>query len=318
VAALGLVGIALQIKYSVVFEGMFFGLWWLWREYRLGAGWLRVIGGGVVLVVVALLPTAIAWLSYRAIGHEADFVYANFSSILARRPDPMTEQLGNLFVIVLLTSPLLSAAILAWTVRSTDEPERSVQHWLFAWSAAAILGLLAFGSWFEHYALPILVPVAACASGFVAAHRSGAKAALPVLLIALVAGQTMLVLKRHNRGTPEQFAQMASAIGKGPGCLYVYSGDSIFYAVSERCRLSRYVFPSHIGRIREDGAIGVDQQAELQRILALRPQVVVFRAPYFGERAELRALAMAEMARHYRLKAHVPYGNNWNEVYVRR
>ncbi len=36
VLALLLVGIALQIKYSVLLEGMFFGLWLLWREWQLG------------------------------------------------------------------------------------------------------------------------------------------------------------------------------------------------------------------------------------------------------------------------------------------
>ena len=33
-AAMLLVGVAMQIKYSVVFEGLFFGLWTLWRHWR--------------------------------------------------------------------------------------------------------------------------------------------------------------------------------------------------------------------------------------------------------------------------------------------
>ncbi|MFT3978478.1 MAG: hypothetical protein QM688_15415 [Sphingomonas bacterium] len=309
-AAMALVGVALQIKYSVVFEGLFFGLWWLWRERIRKRHAVPMLAEGALLALVALVPTALAWGYYQALGQGPAFLYANFTSIAARQPDPMLEQLGNLFKIVLITSPLFAAAILAFL-----RGERNgIRGWLFAWLAAAVLGLV-FGSWFDHYALPVLVPLSICAAGFADDPRRAPKITVIVLLIASLAGEVTVIRKRMGRGGPAQFAQVVDAIGHGPGCLYVYSGDSMLYPMSGRCRLSAYV-SSHLGRKRERGAIGVDQQAEIERVLALKPAVVVLRTPYFGERSELRALVIARMARDYRLKAAVPIGGDTNFVYA--
>ena len=322
-AAMALIGIALQIKYSVIFEGFFFGLWLLWCAWRGGRRW-STLPLGAALVVTALLPTAIAWFAYHWIGADAAWLYANITSIAARRPDPALEQFGNLAQILLITSPLIAASILAWPPRGDAQP---IRYWLFAWLGVAWFGLLVFGSYFEHYALPVLVPLSICAAGFFGDHRNGRRIVLPLLLIGFLGGQTLLVIKRHNRGTAAQFAGVVDAIGqgaigpgaigRGPGCLYVFSGESMLYPASGRCALTRYFFPSHLGRLREEGAIGVDQRAEIERILALKPEIVVFRPPYLGERAELREMAIGEMRRHYRLRAIRPLGAQAIEIYER-
>lgn len=316
-AALALVGIAGQVKYSVVFEGLFFGLWWMWRESKLGSRPLPLLAKAACLAAVAALPTLAAWGYYAAIGHGDDWLFANFLSIAARRPDPLLEQLGNLSQIILITSPLLALAAIAWRLRARS-PERAMQDWLFAWCAAAILGLLAFGSWFDHYALPVIVPLAACAAGFLSEHRHR-RAAIALLLVwGLIGGEATVLAKRRNRGDAAQFATLAHAIGTGPGCLYVYWGTSMAYVASGRCRVTRYLFGSHLVRAREQGAIGVDQAAEIERILAERPEVVMMRAPGRGERKEIRALVIARMARDYRLAAALPMGSDTISLYRRR
>jgi hypothetical protein len=320
-AAMALMGLALQIKYSVVFEGLFFGLWLLWREWHAGRRW-SIVPLGAGLVVTAVLPTAIAWFAYHWIGADQAWIYANLTSIIARRPDPALEQFANLMKIVLIASPLIAPSILAWLSRNTAEPvARPTRIWLFAWLGAAALGLLLFGSYFEHYALPVLVPASICASDFFGDHRAGRRIVLPLLLIGFLGGQTLLVIKRHNRGTAAQFAGVVDAIGHGSGqnrgCLFVFSGESLLYPASGRCALTRYHFSSHLGREREQGAVGVDQRAEITRILALKPAIVVFRPPYRGERAELRDVAMGEMRRHYHLRATRQLGTKAIEIYER-
>jgi hypothetical protein len=313
-AAMALVGLALQIKYSVVFEGVFFGLWWMGREWRSSRSVPRVIVGGALLAITSLLPTVAAWGYFAAIGQSETFLYANFRSIAARQPDPMREQLFNLAQIVLITSPLYAAAILAWR----REKLGGTRGWLFTWLIAATLGLLAFGSWFDHYALPVLVPLTIAAAGFVDDPRRSPKIAFWVLLLAFIGAQAVTAINRHNRGTSAQFAAVTATIGTGPGCLYVFSGDSMMYSYANRCRLSRYVFPSHLGRVRERGAIGVDQQAEIERILAQRPEIVVVRGKYPGERAELREMVLHRMARDYRLRGSPPLGSGKILVFERR
>lgn len=319
--AMALVGLALQIKYSVVFEGMFFGLWLLWREWDAGRRW-SIVPLGAGLAATALLPTAMAWFAWHRIGAGEAWAYANLTSILARQPDPLLEQFANLMKIALIVSPLIAASVLASRSRNAPEPaERALRIWLFAWLGAAMFGLLIFGSYFEHYALPLLVPASICASGFFGDHHAGRRIVLPLLMIGFVGGQTLLVIKRHDRGTAAQFARVVDAIGYGSaqnrGCLFLFSGESLLYPASGRCALTRYHFPSHLGRVREQGAIGVDQQAEITRILALKPAIVVFRPAYPGERAELREMAMGEMKRHYRLRATPQLGAQTIEIYER-
>ncbi|MEO7690976.1 MAG: hypothetical protein ABIS51_16970 [Sphingomonas sp.] len=320
-AAMALIGLALQIKYSAVFEGMFFGLWLLWREWHAGRRW-SIVPLGAGLAATALLPTAIAWFAWHRMGADEAWIFANLTSIVARQPDPLLEQFANLMKIALIVSPLIAASILTWRSRNAVEPvERAIRIWLFAWLGAAMFGLLIFGSYFEHYALPLLVPASICASGFFGDHHTGRRVVLPLLLIGFLGGQTLLVVKRHNRGTAAQFAGVVDAIGVGAGqkrgCLFVFSGESLLYPASGRCALTRYHFPSHLGRVRERGAIGVDQRAEITRILALKPAIVVFRPSYPGERAELRDMAMGEMKRHYRLRATRQLGAQAIEIYER-
>lgn len=281
-AAMALVGLALQIKYAAVFEGLFFGLWLLWREWRAGRGLVRIALTAVPLAGAALLPTLAAWAAYASIGRSEAWLYANFLSILDRNPDPALAQLANLAAITLILSPLLAAAALGWRQRGESE----IVPFLFAWALAAIGGLLAFGSYFEHYALPLIPPLAICAAAFLGLHR---RFALWMLLLAFAGGQVLLIAKRSTRGTPGEIAAIARTIGTGPGCLHVYSGSAMLYPMTRRCAVTRWIFPSHLSRTRERGAIGVDQDAEIDRILAARPEWVVMRKPYRGERPEIRA-----------------------------
>lgn len=310
-AAMALAGFALQIKYSAVFEGMFLGLWLLWPHLRSP---LKLFTLAIAFAATAIAPTVFAWAMFTFAGHGPAFLYANLWSILARRHDPLVEQLANLLSLSAILSPLIAMNILSWR---TGLGQRAVRAFLFAWLAASILGVLAFGSWFDHYGLPVLAPAACCSAAFLGYHSGGRKAMPWILLTAFLGGQAMVLAKRAGRGTPAQFGRVVEAIGHGPGCLYVYSGSVMLYPFTGRCALTPYIFPSHLGRDRETGAIGVVQEAEVARIFAERPQVVVMRKPYRGERPEIRALALAELGRGYRLKNRLPLGHETIWVYTR-
>ncbi|WP_447727529.1 ArnT family glycosyltransferase [Sphingomonas koreensis] len=302
-AAMALVGLALQVKYAAVFEGLFFGLWLLWREWRAGRGLAGIALAAVPLAGVALLPTLAAWAVYAVQGQGEAWLYANFLSILDRNPDPALEQIGNLAAITLILSPLLAAAALGWRRRGGSD----AAAFLFAWALAAVGGLLVFGSYFEHYALPLIPPLAICAAAFLGVHR---RFALWVLLLVFIGGQVLLLAKRSTRGTPGEIAAVARTIGTGPGCLHVYSGSTMLYPMTRRCAVTRWLFPSHLSRTRERGAIGVDQATEIDRILAQRPEWVVMRKPYRGERPEIRARMLSGVTKDgYRQIAVMPLGN---------
>ncbi|WP_445190831.1 hypothetical protein ACT009_09375 [Sphingomonas sp. Tas61C01] len=315
VAAMMLVGVALQIKYSVVFEGLYFGLWLLAMDWRLARSTLALVAYGAAMVAVALIPTAAAWAFYASAGQSDAFIFANFTSILARNPDPLTETLGNAATLMLILSPLIAMA--AGSRGRSCGGDRFARLFLGLWLGAALAGLAVFGSYFDHYGLPVLVPGCACAAGFLGTPQLR-RQSLAILTTIAVAGLITTLINRANRGTPRQFAALAGAIGRGSGCLYVYSGSTMLYAATGRCMLSHYVFPSHLGRQRENGAIGVDQAGEVRRILAAGPAIVVMRPPYRGERTDIRALVMSEITQHFRTRARVRLGNETISVYARR
>ncbi|MET3760824.1 hypothetical protein [Sphingomonas sp. UYEF23] len=316
-AALTLVGLALQIKYTVVFEGAFFGLWWMAREWRLGRSWWGVVLLATPLAVLAAVPTLAVWAWFGAHGLGDAFLYANFESIGARGSDPIPRELGNLALMLLIVSPLGAMAILAARLPARDDTQ-ALRRWLVGWAIVAALGVLVFRGYFDHYGLPLLVPFCVCAAGFFAQHHRATRVRVPLLIVVLLASQIVLLAKRHERGTPAELAAITRAIGHGPGCLYVFSGSPMLYPLADRCTVTRYRFPRHIGQAKERGAIGVDQQGELERIMAQRPEIVVLGPVYSGERADLRALFERYVAARYRQRADLPLGRGRIAVYALR
>ena len=314
--AMALIGIALQIKYSVVFEGVALGLWLVAVDWRTSRRPLASLCYGAALIVLALSPTALAAAWYAWIGEWDAFAYANFLSVFHRNPDPLGELAQNLGQMILIASPIVSLAILALR-RARPDAGAAERRFLALWLAVAIGSVLVFRPWFDHYALPILLPACAAAAGMLGSAGWRRRYTPALLLTAALAGQITLLVQRMERGDGAQLAALAAAIGRGPGCLYVYSGNPMLYAATGRCTVSRYLVASHLIRARETGATGVDQDAEIRRILAARPAVVVMRPPYRGERPQAHALANAAMRDGYRLAATLPMGNEALRVYRR-
>jgi hypothetical protein len=318
VAAMALIGVALQVKYSVLFEGMFLGLWLLWREHRLGDPLHRIVRFGAVLVTVALLPTLVAYLVYAAIGHGNDWLYANLGSILHRQSDPKLVLLRAFLKVALILALPLIVSGLSRHVPVEEKSERPIRALLFGWLIASVFGLLVFGSWFNHYALPVMLPASLCCAGFLGWHPIGRKVLTPFMLLASLTGGTYTAWSaKWHRGNAQQLETLAAAIGRGPGCMYVYSGNAILYSYTGRCAVTPWVFPSHLVRERENGAIGVDQLQEIERVFAKRPEIVVVRPELEGERKETRRLALRKLAEGgYVVRGRYPLGDMMISVYA--
>lgn len=316
--AMLLIGIALQIKYSVVFEGLFLGLWLMWREWRLGASLAHVAKRGAGYAGMAMLPTLIAGGAYYAIGHGDAWAYANFGSIFERRSDPPLVLLVAFLKLALMLTPLLIVSALSRRMPVDDAAERPVRALYFGWLIAAVVGLIAFGTWFSHYALPVMLPASLCCAGFLGGHPTGRRIIAPLLLIVAALGGEFTVWSAYrHRGDAEELETLARAIGHGPGCLYMHSGVSIPYSYTDRCALSPWVYPSHLSRERENGAVGVDQLAEVRRIFTRRPAIVAMRPAYSGERLAVRTLVMRLLRLGgYALKGRYPLGDTTIAVYA--
>jgi hypothetical protein len=315
--AMLLVGVSMQIKYSVVFEAMFLGLWLMWREWQFGTSLAHVVRRGCVWASAVWLPTFAAGAVFAWIGHFDPWFYANFGSIIDRQSDPGDVLLRAFAKVALILGLLLVVSGLSRHVPVQERSEHPVRGLYFGWLIAALVGLLVFGSWFNHYALPVLLPASLCCAGYIGSTRFGQRWLGPFMLLAsCLGGEYTAWSAKWHRGNAEQLEALAAGIGRGPGCMYVYSGNSILYSYTGRCTVSPWVFPSHLSRERENGALGVDQLEEIERIFARRPEIVVMRPQYFGERIAAHELAVRKLQENgYRLRGRWPLGDLLIDVY---
>ncbi|NYT42207.1 glycosyltransferase family 39 protein [Sphingomonas sp. R-74633] len=328
-AAMLLVGVAMQVKYTALFEGMFFGLALLWFGWQRGVGRVALAAMAGAWIAAALLPTLAAWGYYAAIGHGDAFVQANFVSILDRTSDGVGITLKRLGWIALCLAPL---GIAAWLGRGLARPVgEDVRRFLQGWAIAAIGGVLIFGTYFDHYALPLIAPLCVLAAAWFGDAEAGVVLAsanvrlrIPagVALMALVTGLSLLLINdnRRDRGWGPQVERMADFIRPQlRDCLYVFDGEPSLYQLTGSCLPTRWPFPSHLSLSRESQAIGTDPVAEIRRIMAAKPEFVVASTrpdPDLNPRALDYMTAL--LARDYVPALEVPVGSRSRIVYRRR
>ena len=307
-AAMLLAGIAIQIKYTAIFEGLFFGTALIWARYR-SAGDLRAtVGPALLWIGCALLPTALAALVYWRIGAFQPFVFANFVSMFGRTPDPSAAEFVGLLKLGALLLPLLLFCGLGVRGPHAKLPG---SRFPLLWLGAAILGVLLFGSFLApQYGMPILVPACiAAAPSFVGRRRAWPVAG--VALTALIVGQVGIARSAFQKGGRAAAMTVAQAAQPQHGCIYVYDGYPALYMLTHSCLPTRWVFPGHLNTRDEASpqALGVDPAAEVRRILATRPEAIVDDAPaYELGNPETRALVETALARDYHLAIRVQTG----------
>jgi hypothetical protein len=309
VTACLLAGIAIQLKYTPAMEGLFFGLAHCWALRRTGVRWPAVAAAAALWGSVGLLPTlmAIAWYAHH--GAFPAFWFANVTSIGLRPGYPVGQLAMRLLGIAAILSPLAAAAALDWSRRT---PAAVLGR---GWLAAAAIGFFAIGTFFDHYALPLLPPLTTLAGpalGRLPRLRTGTLG----LALALFAIERV-TLPRDAAGA-RAVAALAKANSRG-GCPYVFIGDTATYELAGTCLPTAYAFPNLLAYATERGATGIDEAAEVRRILAARPPIIVTsdRRLSIWNGASLRAVKAALRA-HYRLVFTTPRSGWHTAVYLRR
>jgi 4-amino-4-deoxy-L-arabinose transferase-like glycosyltransferase len=321
--AMALVGVAMQLKYTALFEGLFFGVALLLASWKTSQRIDRLVVDGALWVTIALTPTLAALAYYAWIGQAQAFVYANFLSIGARSNASAVELLHRLAKAgKALGLPLLAIALTLVLKPWRDLPRgRSTLRFVLMWLGAALAGYLLFGTYFTHYALPLTAPIAAAgASLFRYRRRRLGLIAAVVMLAAGTSAYAAVIHKAHlRRGTQKEMAAVVAAIRpRLTNGLYVWNGDSILYHLTGSPLPSRHAFPGHLNLLREHGAIGVDQAQEVRRILAGKPSVIVDESPIPRDfNFEVVAIVRSELARNYRPVAEVQTLKSKTIVYAR-
>lgn len=318
-AACGLVGLAIQLKYTAAVEGAFIGIAHLWAAWQLRERWSlpAIFTWTLAWAIAGLLPTIVAVMAFAGMGTKAfeAFWFANFVSILLRNAYPTRQVLGNLGSIIGQLVPLLLAAgVTMLRYRTTIEASRE-RALASGWLLAAGMGFVAIGTFHDHYALPLLAPLATL--GGVALGRSRY-----LLAIAIGAASLIFVGERMAMADANEPVREAAHLVRAwshDRCPYIFMGDPIIYHLAESCIPTAYAFPNTLAQAIEQGATGVDEATEVARIMAGHPPVVVLsdRRRTIWNHDSVAVMRRA-LARDYCLARRIRRGR-WNLLlYVRR
>jgi 4-amino-4-deoxy-L-arabinose transferase-like glycosyltransferase len=320
-AAMALVGIALQIKYTVVFEGVALGLLMLVCCWRLDRGYTRLSLIAAMLVVIALAPTALALLAYVAIGHGHEFVQANFLSIFARSTDGSAAWMRLAGQCAVLIPWWLAAANGLIPAHGTPASTATTRRVLAIWALSAVGGYLVFGTWLDAYVAPLLPPLCVLAAPTLAFDRPvGRWFGALLLLVAAIGGQTAMLIQRNSHGDAEQLALATARIREGMhgGCLFTFDGPPRIYDSVGACIPTRFVFADHLNRPTEARAIGVDPVREVTRIMHSHPDVVMIAADARPEAStDARIVVGTALGQDYQRYADVMLGDQRFALYRR-
>lgn len=291
--AMLLVGIAIQIKPTVVFEGGWFAVLLLARAWRRG-GTAAVPREALLLAGAALLSTLLAFTVYIAIGHGHDWWFANVRSIFLRgvaTDEPIAARLGSL--------ALAFAAPVAVALAGLASLRPPIRVALGGWLAAALVGFLAVPPYYNHYALPVVLPLSVLAGvGAGQSRPMAAVLAAAALGLLAFAGLPAFGTTPAARAQVERAARMINGYRRD-GCLYLFQAEPVLYTATGSCLPTRYPFPPHLTFGPEAGAIGTAPADEVARIIATHPPVVVSLPPSPGQGAP-SAIAARALARNYR------------------
>ncbi len=276
-----LVGIALQIKYTVVFEGLWFGLTLLALALRRRWPLAHIAGAALLWVFAALLPTLIVIALYWRIGHLGDWIAANISSNFGRGFG-WGDWWSGLGKTVIGLAGFALAALLGTFGISRDRPRRDglpggLRLFLVGWLGFAIVGYLLVGTYFDHYRAPLLLPLAVLSAPALGLGSVALAPTTAVFAIGLALAIPRVTGNQAERGDGAQIARATALIAPllRHGCLYVYEGDPALYRLSRSCLVTRYAFPGHLSWAVETRTLGVDPEDEMRRLLAARPAAIV-------------------------------------------
>lgn len=327
-------GVALWIKQITAIEAS--ALWLTMVGVATAAGLVtrrRVAAWASLFALGAATPTLVVAMGYAAAGHFEPWLRGNLLAPLAYLGEDgisLGVRVGFATALPPLSPLLLACAGLAFP----DPAARRVGRLLLPWVTAAALAVALPGKWYDHYFIVLAPPLSILAAfGLAAAARHALRPELArsgfaglVSLVAVMPVAAMLQPRlAHGIGLRaedpvRQVARAAAATLSPAAALFVANGHVMTYALAGQRPPTRYALPVHLsGRIH--GLTGKDMDAELARVLALPPGVIVLatdEARWRGIRAAARAAIEAQVTRDHDLVASVHDGVGEVQVWRRR
>lgn len=286
-----MIGFALAIKPVAVFEGC---LAWLllvgpaWRRGLLPIRRVALYAGAYALLCAT--PTLLFGIAYWSRGLLSEFLNGAFLA-------PLRYAGVRVGMLDAGRYTLIAAMILLWAFalvvpalvrpRVRRGPVALLRHVAMAWFVAATAAVIMPGMYFQHYYLIWIAPLSLLAALGARRLARAARPGLVVLAFALLVGgvatdawRSSSIPRLYNTiglTGPDPVREVAAAVRReiDPGDrIWAVNYHPVLYVLANAGLATRYAFPDQlVGRYW--GVTGIDPYAEVERILASTPQVIV-------------------------------------------
>ncbi len=271
--AMGLLGVALTIKQTVIFEAAALGTCVLWQLLRTGSGPLAIIRTAIASAMLGAGPTLLCFAFLALAGHFEVFWHAMFSSNLHKEYPDIYVMGARALLAVLATTPLMVPFALSFIGQTG--PIARFRWLLMTWLLAAVVGVVSVPNFYLHYFLPLWLPVAVLSSPALDRRCFGPFLALVCLAYsALIANPFNFAWTQRSRQEVAAASAMINQLDHGDSLL-VFEGPLVLYRTTGRHFLSPLIFPTHLAWRQELNVSHLDTNRELRRILSQRPDVIV-------------------------------------------
>lgn len=285
VAAMLLCGVALTIKPTVLPEGIFLGLVLLTARWRATRDPTAVLLYALKLTCIAVLPTVLILAYFWANGGFDEYVFATVRSIFLTEHHASTKIFWQSVYLAKRLHLVVLVAFLGLGLLIARPLERNVEKsplifFIAGWLIASAAGFLMVPNFYDHYALPLAVPLAlTCAAVFDRRPLGRAAAIATVGQMLLISGYPSIQIMRADASRDGyENASRLIANHAGTGCVFLYDVTAALYRGTRMCPANKYPFVEHLSNQREVRAIGVDPRIALQDVLAQRPSVIAISA----------------------------------------
>jgi hypothetical protein len=300
--AMLLAGMGVTIKTTALPEAAFIGLLCLSALWQSQSALNQKLRCGITWALIGAAPTLLIAGTYWGIGHWSEFWHAMITSNLSKPPHWPTSRLRMGFMLMALSPILLIATFGLLTT------PREGRKFVSLWILAAVLGLFSMPNFYLHYAMPILVPLCIGAAAVLARGITGLVA---VAAIALLSFQITPPFNfNHTRQSQQAMADLTHAVqahGGGKGML-LFDAPPYLHVTTGKPFMTPLVFPTHFAHLIEKDVSHLSTLAELKRVLALKPGVLVMAVKLRNgpDNEEAHQLALAYVGRNCRLIKVVP------------
>jgi hypothetical protein len=252
--------------------------------------WRRVLAMAAAYAGLCLLPTVLFGLAYAARGQFQYFLYGSFLAPLAYAGGAISvaqawARITDAGTDLLFPLLLGLAAVAGLRRRSLNHPAALLVVVALLWFVAAAFAVAGPGMWFNHYFVILMAPLSILAAmgAWKLAWMLRPGLALPAFvgLVGAVAIHAWSIdtMPRLERGwdipdPPRQVAEIIRQQIRRGEPIFIANYHPAVYVMSGGGVPTRFAFPGHL-TCEWDRVTGVDVDAEVNRILAGRPRIIV-------------------------------------------